>query len=196
MHQGTAYCFLRGEEVDVTDLERLAELIRAHNTIDEGIAAITGRPAERGHTGEYIAAMVFGISLLHSASHKGIDGHFVGGSLAGKSVNVKWYGKHDGLVALQEDPRIDYHLVLTGEKRAPASSRGTSLPWSIDYVFVFDAQMLLAALRARGTRLGVATSVQGYLWEQAEVYPVQRNPVLTLSEEQRRQLALFRWHTA
>ena len=75
----------------MNDLQRLAELIRNRNSIERNIASITGRPALTGHTGEYIAANIFDIQLVESASEKGIDGHFNTGPLAGRSVNIKWY---------------------------------------------------------------------------------------------------------
>ena len=37
-------------------LQQLAELIRQRNRIDDAIADIIGRPAEKGHISEYIAA--------------------------------------------------------------------------------------------------------------------------------------------
>jgi len=61
----------------MNDLERLAALIRDRNSIERSIASITGRPALTGHTGEYIAANIFDIQLVESASEKGIDGHFM-----------------------------------------------------------------------------------------------------------------------
>lgn len=72
------------------DLEQLAKAIGQRNVADVEIARIIDRPAERGHVGEYIAARIFGIALEQAASHKGIDGRFIGGSLAGKMVKIKW----------------------------------------------------------------------------------------------------------
>ena len=68
------------------DLEQLAKAIWQRNVADVEIARIIDRPAERGHVGEYIVARIFGIALEQWASHKGIDGRFIGGSLAGKSI--------------------------------------------------------------------------------------------------------------
>lgn len=56
---------------------------------------------------------------------------------------------------------------------------------------LFDAGELLTALRERGVQIGAHTSVIGQLWDRAEIFPVQRNPDLVLTEEQRRLLALF-----
>jgi len=79
------------------DLEELAHLLRQKNDVDGAIARLVGRPALIGHVGEFIAAHVFRIKLHGSATNTGSDGHFVSGELAGRSVNVKWYGKHEGI---------------------------------------------------------------------------------------------------
>ena len=64
-------------------LARLASLIRRRNLVDGEIAATIGRPAHLGHIGEFVAAAIFDIKLLESATHKGADGHFTRGPLAG-----------------------------------------------------------------------------------------------------------------
>jgi len=74
----------------MNDLEKLASEIAKMNSVGNKISEITQRPATLGHTGEYIASKIFDIELEESASAKGIDGHFRSGSLAGKTVNIKW----------------------------------------------------------------------------------------------------------
>jgi hypothetical protein len=176
----------------VDDLRQLADLIKVRNTLDGLMARIVGRPAHMSHVGEYVASRIFNIKLHESASHKGSDGSFRGGPLDGQTVNVKWSGKRQGLVDFNQDAQPDYYLVLTGPKVAAVSSRGTTSPWVITSVYLFDAHETLAALRARGTKnIGIATSVPKALWEAAEIYPTQRNPLLPLSQEQREMLALF-----
>lgn len=172
-------------------LERLAELIRAKNSIDNEIADNIGRPTERGHVGEYIAASIFGIKLEQSAAHKGIDGRFIQEKLAGMTVNIKWYGKREGLLDINPSLLPDFYLVMTGPKSGAISSRGTTRPWIISSVFLFDAHELVRMLKARGIKIGIATSVRGQMWEDAEIYPVQRNNKLVLASDQKRQLALF-----
>lgn len=172
-------------------LARLAELIRARTAIDNEIAALTGRPAERGHTGEFTAGHIFGIRLEQSASHKGIDGVFVAGPLAGHTVNVKWYGKQQFLLDINPNGPCDLYLVLTGPKAAAMTSRGGIRPWVIDSVYLFDMAALLATLNARQTAVGIATSVRASEWHAAEIYPSANNPLLILSEEQKRLLGLF-----
>ena len=175
----------------IESLEQLAKAVKQKNIIDDEIADIIGRPAERGHTGEYIASRVFGIRLERSASHKGIDGHFASGNLVGKTVNIKWYGKWDGLLDINPKTLPDFYLVMTGSKAGATSSRGTTRPWMVSHVFLFDAHRLLVKLEGRGIKIGVATSVAEGLWREAEVYPAQRNSRLVISEEQKRLLALF-----
>jgi len=173
------------------NLNRLAQAIKQKNLADTEIAHIVGRPAERSHAGEYIAAHIFNINLEQSASQKGIDGRFVSGSLATKSVNIKWYGKMDRLLDTSPDSLPDFYLVMTGPKAAAVSSRGAVRPWIISYVYIFDAVRLNGGLKRQGVKIGIATSVRSYLWEMAEIYPVQRNKQLLLSDEQKNLLALF-----
>ena len=163
------------------DLENLASLLRQHNAIGEEIARLIGRPAERGHVGEYIASRIFGITLANSATTAGTDGTFAEGALAGHTVNVKWYGKQERVLDLDPEGRTDFYLALTGEMRPAVSSRGTSRPWVIAAVYLFGARRLHEDLRARGVGIGVASSVRQELWTAAEIYPEPRNTVLALS---------------
>ena len=70
-------------------LQQLAELIRQRNRIDDAIADLIGRPAEKGHVSEYIAAIIFDIELCSSKTNRGADGYFRSGALAGRSVEIK-----------------------------------------------------------------------------------------------------------
>lgn len=174
------------------DLGALAGLIRQKNTADAAIAALVGRPALIGHVGEFIAAVIFDIELHATATKAGSDGYFRSGTLASRSVNIKWYGKHESLldVALKLTP--DFYLVLTGPRAAAVSSRGGTRPWLIHHVFLFESEPFHRKLEARGVKMGVATSVTASAWEEAEVYPSQKNPLLRLTESQSKQLELFR----
>jgi hypothetical protein len=60
--------------------------------------------------------------LEQSASQKGIDGRFAGGSLARKTVNIKWYGKMEGLLDVSPGNLPDFYLVMTGPKATASSS--------------------------------------------------------------------------
>jgi hypothetical protein len=142
------------------ELEELANLIRTRNSIDEKISAVIGRPAEKGHVGEYIARMIFGIKENVSATQKGHDGIFLQGPLAGKTVNVKFYGKLEGILDLQPKYTPDYYLVLTGTKSVASSSRGKTRPWTIESIFLFDSKELHSTLEKRGVKIGTATSVR------------------------------------
>ena len=178
---------------DSTDqLGQLADLIRRKNEIENGIAQIIGRPALVGHVGEYIASVIFGIRLEHSAVQKGIDGRFMEGPLAGKTVNVKWYAKMEGLLDITPKCLPDFYLVMAGPKSGATSSRGTTRPWKISSVYLFESQALMRILNGRGVKIGAATSVPAYAWDQAEIYPTQQNTRLMLSNDQREQLELFR----
>jgi hypothetical protein len=176
----------------MVDLTLLANLIKEKNAVDNRIAAIIGRPAQVGHAGECIASAIFDIKLHQSASHRGSDGEFASGPLAGKTVNIKWYLKRDGLVALKAHDYPDYYFVLTGPKTGAMSSRNSTRPWTIEAVFLFDAQQLLHVLNENNRKIGI-TGVAVKLWDEAEIYPEQKNNLLTLSAEQQEQLALFRF---
>jgi hypothetical protein len=173
------------------DLPRLAELLQEKHLIDEKIANLVGRPAQIGHVGEYIASAIFDIRLEAAATAKGIDGYFATGPLAGRSVNVKWYAKLESILDLTPAYLPDEYLVMTGPRVAPASSRGTHRPWLIQYAFEFDAHELVAELSARGSKLGIASSVPRRYWDAAEIYPAQNSNRLLLSDEQRAMLRLF-----
>jgi hypothetical protein len=173
------------------DLTRLAELLHDHNRVDNEIARLIDRPAEKGHIGEFIAAAIFDIALHESATHKGSDGSFRSGPLAGRTVDVKCYGKQEWILAISEAGVPDYYLVLTGPHDGAMISRGQTRPFAVDKVYLFQAPVLIAELLARGVKLSVATSVRREHWDRAEIYPNDRSPLLQLTPEQREMLALF-----
>src|SRR3989442_10529692 len=176
---------------DNSDRKRLADLLRRYNTIGDAIAGVIGRPAERGHVGEYIAAQIFNITLERSARKRAHDGRFIAGALAGRTVNVKWYGKQEGVLDLHARGAPDYYLALTGPAGSAVSSRGGTRPWVIQSVYLFDARRLLEDLRARDIKIRTGSSVRQALWKAAEIYPEPRNTILVLPQEQRDLLALF-----
>ena len=172
-------------------LVNLAELIRERNETSAEIAALIGRPAIFGHVGEYLASSIFDIQLNESASSKGTDGHFRAGPLAGKSVNVKWYGKQESILDITPRCLPDFYLVMTGPKSSAASSRETTRPWLIEHVYLFDAKILVSELSDRKLKVGIATSVRQCYWKDAEIYPHQTNQEYILSEEQKKMLRQF-----
>lgn len=172
----------------MSDLPWLASLIKSHNTIDSKISALIGHAAQVGNVGEYIASVIFNIALDESGKHRGYDGRFTHGPLAGQTVDIQWHPKHDGQLTIKPDALPDYYLVLAGPE---ASSPGIANPWIIESVFLFNARELLVALKERGVQLGSGTSVTGPLWERAEIYPVPRNSRLPVSDEERKLLILF-----
>ena len=170
-----------------SNLEQLASLLARRNAIDEEIGALVGRPAIRGHVGEWIAQEIFRVTLEESASQEGFDGRFADGPLAGKTVNVKWYGERTGVLGINLDGVPDYYLVMTGPKAVATTSRGQTLPWVITEVFLLDARALVKRL-GKG---GVATYVRQHEWEAARVYPAAAGALLTLTDAQREALTLF-----
>ena len=172
-------------------LAEIAELLGRRNAIDQEIARSIGRPMTSGHLGEWIASEVFDIELESSASAPAIDGRFRAGPLAGRSVNIKWYLKREGLLDVSGSPAVDYYLVLTGPASAALSSRGGTRPWRIDAVYLFDAHKLHAEQRERGVKLGVASSVRSAQWLAAEIYPSPKNATLPVTPRQAALLGLF-----
>ncbi|MGH8886680.1 MAG: hypothetical protein ACRDYX_16215 [Egibacteraceae bacterium] len=177
--------------MDSRALERVARFVARRNEIDAELGVVMDRPMTTGHLGEWIAAQVFDLMLEHSAAAKGIDGRFASGSLEGRTVNVKWYGKREGILDISEHPYLDYYLVMTGRRSAAASSRGSVRPLVIESVYLFDASRLLPMLHAAGRTIGVATSIRAHLWEAAEISPRPNNPELPLTRAQIQALELF-----
>jgi hypothetical protein len=177
--------------VDESSLAQAASLLRERNAIDAELARLIQRPMTSGHLGDWLVAQVFDIELEVSAVAAGIDGHFRSGPLQERTVNVKWYLKREGLLDTTETAALDYYLVLTGPPSAAVSSRGTTRPWRIEAVFLFDARQLRSEQTARGVRHRVASSVIKQQWTAAEIYPSPINTQLTVTPQQADQLKLF-----
>ena len=159
--------------------------------MDEQISRLIQRPATPGHIGEFVAAAVFDIALHPSAVHKGTDGAFRSGPLKGRSVNIKLYGKQEGILDIREDAVPDYYLVLTGPRSSQGSSRGTSRPLTIEAAYLFEGPLLAARILSRGSKLGAAASVPQAEWAAAEVWPTSTNRLISLTYAQSSTLALF-----
>ncbi|MCH7904309.1 MAG: hypothetical protein IH944_07045 [Armatimonadetes bacterium] len=173
------------------DLEELAVAISQVNIASDRVASIIGRPALRGHIGEFIASKVFNIQLHESAAHKGSDGVLLDGVLAGSTVNVKFYGQHDGLLDMSEDALPDVFLVLTGPKGSAASSSGQVRPICIEHLFLIPGTEALADAKSRNVLIGVTTSFPNAFWDEREVYPMSRSKELNLTQDQIPLLKLF-----
>ena len=175
------------------ELEKLAKLIRAKNKIDDKIAEIIGRPSSIGNLGEYLASKIFNIKLNQSATKKCFDGYFTQKPLQGQTVNIKFYTKRNNTLDINlnclSDP--DYYIVITGPKTGSGSSRGTTEPFVITKVYLFNSQKLIHELNNCRVKIGTATSVYSKLWEEAEIYPKKSNNIISLSKEQVEQLRLF-----
>ena len=177
--------------MEADSFAQVAALLRQRNAIDVELARLINRPMTSGHLGEWIAAQIFNIELEASAVTVGIDGHFRSAPLQGRTVNIKWYLKREGLLDMTESTALDYYLVLTGPPSAAISSRGTTRPWCIEAVFLFDARQLRSEQMMRGVKRGVASSVTKQQWTAAEVFPSSTNARLTITSQQAEQLKLF-----
>jgi hypothetical protein len=156
-------------------VEQLATLLRERRALDERIAKITGRNADRDDIGRSLARDVFGVVFAGDA-----DGNFSGGPLAGKRVGVHWYGPKDSSIDISGEP-VDYVLIFRGGEDA----------WSIAEVCLFDVDALRQRLRARGTPPGPVVGVRQTDFEEARIFPTHASRLLPLSAEQRQKLSLF-----
>jgi hypothetical protein len=172
----------------IDEVLRFGRLLKARNAIDAELGALMGRPMASGHPGEWLAARLFPIELERSASAAGIDGRFVAGPLTGRTVNVKWYLKREGVLDLTL-PGPDYYLVLAGPRNSASSSRGHTRPWCVESVYLFDAGEVIDAQRRRGVKIGTASSVPTAMWDAAEIFPRAMCPSLTLDDRQRDRLS-------
>lgn len=106
-------------------------------------------------------------------------------------MNIKWYLKREGLLDTTESTALDFYLVLTGPPSAAVSSRGTTRPWCIEAVFLFDARQLRSEQIMRGVKRGAASSVLKQQWAAAEIYPSATNSRLAVTSRQAEQLRIF-----
>lgn len=173
------------------NLEQLAIAIRNKNAADESVARIIGRPARIDQTGAYIASSIFGIKLEQASKGKTPQIQFTTGSLKGRSVDIKWYSKMEGLLDIDPDRLPDYYLILTGPIGDATSTREATRPWLISFVYIFDAHVLVDQMDTRRIKPETPTSVAKQLWQEAELYPEQKSDMLILNNEQRRLLSLF-----
>jgi hypothetical protein len=172
-------------------MRELARLLGERNAIDAKISKIIHRPTAAGHAGEWIAAQIFDIELESNAVMAAYDGRFRGEPLVGRTVNVKWYLKQEGILDMTNAYALDFYFVLTGPAGPAGTSRGGTRPWLIESVYLFDAHRLLDELRLRNVKIGVATSVRRNHGAAAEIYPNPSKPTLTVSSEQAALLQLF-----
>lgn len=103
---------------------------------------------------------------------------------------TSFYAKQQGILDIPE-ALPDYFLVLAGPRALAAPSRGTTLPFAIQSVCLFDAPALVSTLKSSGVKVGVATSARQHFWAQAEIFAESSNRKLILTDEQHRMWALF-----
>lgn len=121
------------------NLTKLSELLKAQNQIHYEISKIIKRPAQHGHIVEFIAASIFGIQLNQNAAQKGMDGIFTSGLLNGRSVDIKYHSKHEGLLNANVMALPEYFLILAGPKSPAVSSKNQHHPFTIQFVFLLNS---------------------------------------------------------
>ena len=173
------------------ELKTLGELIKTKNGIESQISQIIGRPGLQGHMGEFIAGKIFDLELHEDATKRGNDGVFKSGQLAGKNVNIKWYAKRENSLDINSVDPAEYYMVLTGPKSSMGSSRGSDRPLVINHVFLFESEKLISQLKKRAVKIGITTSITQEQWNDAEIFPNQRNNLLLVTEKQKDLLGYF-----
>jgi hypothetical protein len=93
--------------METDSLAQVATLLRERNAIDVELARLINRPMTSGHLGEWIAAQIFNIQLEATAVAAGVDGRFRSGPLQGRTVNIKWYLKREGLLDMTQSTALD-----------------------------------------------------------------------------------------
>lgn len=176
----------------MSDLARLAELLHARNTVESNIANLLNCSANLSSVGEYIAANIFGITLIPSAQHSEFEGIFAHGQLAGKTVDIQWYPRREGFMNIHPQRSPDFYLVMAGPRQESSTTRALVNPWLITSVHLFESSELLAALHERGVQIGSHTSIINQFWERSEIFPQLHNQSLLLTDEQRQLLQMFR----
>jgi hypothetical protein len=132
----------------------MAALLRARNEADAVIAGLLRRPAEQGHLGEWLAVRLLELEPAPSARSARVR------SPAGRSTS-KSYGALQGILDLHEDDAAtDEYLVLSGTREAAGSSRGALGPLAVAHVHLIEGRPLIADLRSRGIKIGIASSVR------------------------------------
>ena len=154
----------------MNSIGKLADLLKDRNKIDQQIAGIISRPAEKGHISEWIASKVFSIELNRNRNEKGYDGIFTEGSLKGKKVDIKYYTVNQHQIDLNPEISEDvYLLILTGPHRS-ASSENQYRQFCISDIYLFNERELCDKLKS-GVRVGKATSVKEGYWDRRKIYP-------------------------
>ena len=173
-------------------LNDLSYLVAQRNEISKKIHDIMSKPAQLGHVGEFIASIVFDIKLESLANNPAFDGTFHYGILKGKTVDIKTYSKHERILDLSEKVLPDYYLVLAGPPPLTPKIKGEDRPWIIDRVHLFEAEVLVTALRERGIKYsGRARSIANEYWDKSEIYPNQECGLIVLDQSKRDFLAKF-----
>lgn len=82
-------------------------------------------------------------------------------------MNIKWYGREEGILDMPNGNPPATYLVLTGPAAGASGSRNSTRPLVVSSVFLFRHERLLEA----GVRPGTAASVRRDLWEEARIHP-------------------------
>jgi hypothetical protein len=173
------------------NISSLAGLLQQRNGIDQRIAEIIGQAAEPQRIADAVADAVFDIEPAGGARYS----RFRSGPAVGKTVSVQYSFRQTGLLNLYPYPKNadlpDYFLVLTGPDGTAIQYHHQTTPFTIAAAYLFDGIEIATELRYVGEKLATGSRAEQKLWHAAMIYPEPRNPLLSVSAEQRTQLDLF-----
>src|SRR5260370_37348918 len=104
----------------MNNLPRLAELLKARNTVEGNIANLIEQPVNIASVGDYIASVIFGITHTESAQ-KVIYDKFSYCPLAGHTVHVQWHTRCEVARRLRTDSTPDYYIGMVGQTTVSSS---------------------------------------------------------------------------
>lgn len=167
-------------------IRQLLPLLVKRNALDTAIAAILeDRSAQTSHIAEFLAGYIFDIQLHDRPNRPGHDGIFQLEPLRGRTVDVKYASIHGESIDFSKNKqRIipDYYLLFHGPT---PDAKSKERPFTINFVFLFEALPLRQQLGLEEENLGIATPVPTALWNKAELYPRSTHPSIQLTPLQR-----------
>ena len=100
--------------METDSLAQAAALLRERNAIDVELAGLIHRLMTSGHLGGGLPRRSLTSNSEHQLLRQALMAVSRSGPLSGRTVNIKWSLKREGLLDMTESVALDYYLVLTG----------------------------------------------------------------------------------
>jgi hypothetical protein len=191
-------------------LTQLAKLLEKKQLVDAEIKQLIRKQCGIGN---FIISRILGITLeasLWKRREEHIDGVFSSGVLAGKTVKINLDIAHEfrGKVSSMRGSVLngeltvfwhnlaDYYLVVNGlQSWEKLHLKDTfRAKFDISHIYLFEMKELAEKLEARELKGGVFTKIKPKYWQESEIYPVNRNQEIALTNDQVSMLKQFaRW---